>query len=672
MICAMRNRTLASIRPLTLLPGVWLGWIAALVLLSGFACAPARAVQTITLRATRTTLLADGKQQCDLFVNITGTAPGSNVDVAFTTTKGTLKQNHVRALGGVATTSLTSSPIVGYADVTATTSGAGFSNTVRIEFTDDPDATFEGNNYMRVSGAGYLAYSATDKVIEAQGKDGGAHLSFRNYELSADRLRLECNDLANIRASGNVVFKRGKDVIKGIKLNFSLASEEGQAIAEMGGRFQSVKIAGSHLHTTPDPIPTPSTRYNFPELQVKLVIVARSITYFPGDRLQFQHANFMQDQAKILTLPYYELGLNSQELFSDQFFSIGSKGLGLDLPFYLGLSPHSSSIVDLHHGQQLGRSSFSTDPGWAIDLVRGYSMEGSQRYEGAYGFTGLLRGDWNFNWTHNQQLNSLTQASMYLDFPHHNSVYANTSLSQQNKVMRYGLNVSEGQSFESTGQNTFNNSAYVESQPHRLFGSDSLNWTVGTTYNTARLTSRDPRISAYSDTSTQVAMRAYSRPLQVDKRTTFTTSVTAGQLFNGPLNTGLMGLATMSLDHTLAGGGRLNMTYDFVTRPEHLIDAGGKHRMSLTYNVAASKKFSLSLFGTAYLDSADASFLADASYRLNNNWRILTTASMQHSALQSYDDIQFTLGRRIGAREVQFSYSTFLKRLSFDLTATRF
>ena len=58
-------------------------------------------------------------------------------------------------------------------------------------------------------------------------------------------------------------------------------------------------------------------------------------------------------------------------------------------------------------------------------------------------------------------------------------------------------------------------------------------------------------------------------------------------------NTGLMGLATLSLDHTLTGGGGINLTYDFVTRPEHVIDTGGKHRMSLTYNVTNNKHFSI-------------------------------------------------------------------------------
>ena len=80
----------------------------------------------------------------------------------------------------------------------------------------------------------------------------------------------------------------------------------------------------------------------------------------------------------------------------------------------------------------------------------------------------------------------------------------------------------------------------------------------------------------------------------------------------------------------------------------------------------------MSLFGTTYLDSQNASFLADAAYRLNKDWRVLTSATLQTMPGQNFSDLEFTLGRRIGAREVQLTYSTFNHRLSFDLTATRF
>ena len=644
-------------------------WLAAL-LLAGLTVNNAQA-STVSLRATKSTLLADGKQQTILFVSLQGIGVTSSVEVTFQTTKGTLRETRVRANGGVAHTTLTSAPVVGIAEITAYAPGA-VSNVVSVEFTDDPEATFEGNNYMLITGKGYLAYSATDKVIEAQGKDGGAHLTFRNFELTADRLRLECNDHANIRASGNVTFRRGKNVVHGLKLNFSLAGNEGQAIAENDGKLQSVKVGGAHLTLMPDPLPAPSSRYTFPDLQVKLVINANSITYFPGDRLQFHRARFFQDQAKILELPYYELALNSEQLFSDHFISVGTRGLGLDLPFYYNLTPTNSGIIDLHHGQQVGRSFFSTNAGFGVDVMQGYSAQGDKRFEGAYGFTNLLSGDWDFRWQHSQLFGSNTQTSMYLDFPHHDSFFANTNVSQQTKTLRYGLNVSESQAFTSDQSNTFHNDVYVETQPHRLLNSHDLNYVVSTSYSTSRFSSHDPLAIPFRDTSEQVSFRAYSRPFKIDTRTNLTSSFSAGQLWDGPTNTGILGLATISLDHTLSGGGAINLTYDFATRPQHILETGGKHRVSLTYNVTNNKHVQLALFGSTYLDASDSSILADAAYRLNKDWRILTQATIQRAQGQTYKDLEFTLGRRIGARELELTYSTYNKRISFDLTATHF
>ena len=644
-----------------------------LLLTTLFACMTtltAHAVTTISLHANKSALLADGKQQAELFVTVQGNVV-SNSEVTFTTTKGTLRESRVRFFGGSAHTTLTSAPIAGYADVTAFVNGAA-SNTLRIEFTDDPEATFEGNNYILITGKGYLAYSANDKIIEAEGRDGGAHLSFRNYDLTADRIQLECNDVANIRATGNITLKRGKDVVHATKLHYSLQSEEGQAIGELDGKIQPITVTGAHLLAKADPAPAPSSRYIYPELSVKLIITARSITYFPGDRLQFRAPNFFQDQAKILTLPYYEIGLNSDELFSDHFVSVGTNGFGLEVPFYYNLSPRGSGIAYLRHGQQIGRSYFATDPGWAVDVIQGYNSQGDKHVEGAYGFTGLLRGDWGFRWTHNQEFDPTTQGSMYIDFPHHDSVYANTSLSKQTNTMRFGINATEGQSFTSDGENTFHNDAYAETLPHKLFGSKDVQYVFGGSFNTSRLTSHLTTQPDVNDTSEQLTMRAFTRPLKLDTRTTLTNSFTFGQLWNGRANTGLLGLATMSLDHTVKGGGSINLTYDYLTRPQSSLDTGGKHRMSLNFNVANTKKFQMSIFGSTFLDAQDTSVLADAAYRLNNDWRLLTSATLQRFEGQSYSDLEFTLGRRIGARELQLTYSTFNHRISFDLTATRF
>ena len=65
----------------------------------------------------------------------------------------------------------------------------------------------------------------------------------------------------------------------------------------------------------------------------------------------------------------------------------------------------------------LGRGYYATQPGWAIDVIQGYSSQGDHRYEGAYGFTNLTRGDWSFRFNHNQEFNSRTQGSFDLEFP---------------------------------------------------------------------------------------------------------------------------------------------------------------------------------------------------------------------------------------------------------------
>src|SRR5581483_6933791 len=278
------------------------------------------------------------------------------------------------------------------------------------------------------------------------------------------RLQVRCDDLI-VRASDNVVLKRGGHVFRASRLYYSLQSGQGYAIAELDDKLQPVVLSGERLRVEASPTPIPSSYMIFPELQVKLVIVARAITYFPGDRLQFRRPKFYQDQGQLLSLPYYELSLNSTELFSDQFISLGTSGFGLELPFYFNLSPRSTGIVYLRHQQQLGRSYYATDPGWSLDLVQGYSAQGSRRFEGAFGFTGLTRSDWGFRWTHSQEFNTATQASFYLDFPHHEGYFSSTNFSQQARAFRWGANIASGQTFTGPSASSFRSDVYVETQP---------------------------------------------------------------------------------------------------------------------------------------------------------------------------------------------------------------
>jgi len=149
----------------------------ALVMLSFVACLPrcsAVGAATVYLRSTRPALLADGKQTTVIRADVrdsSGRPVPENTLVHFLLAGGgSLSSSQAPTHGGIASVTLTSSPIAGQTLVTATVSG-GVSSPLTILFTNDPEATFEGNNYMLLTGSSYLAYSATDKAVEAIGRD---------------------------------------------------------------------------------------------------------------------------------------------------------------------------------------------------------------------------------------------------------------------------------------------------------------------------------------------------------------------------------------------------------------------------------------------------------------------------------------------------------------------
>src|SRR5262249_43017507 len=160
----------------------------------------------------------------------------------------------------------------------------------------------------------------------------------------------------------------------------------------------------------------------------------------------------------------------------------------------------------------------------------------------------------------------------------------------------------------------------VETQPHRLIGSKDFQYTIGTTYASGSTVSRDTAIPSFAETTEGVNLRAFTRPIRVDSRTTFTNSYTVGHVWSNRGATGLTGLATLSLDRTLPGGGSVNLTYDFVTQPGSILTSSGKHRLSASYLFSGRKRFQATIFGSAYLDAPDASILADLSYRLDSHW----------------------------------------------------
>jgi hypothetical protein len=643
------------------------------LLMMGLRVAEAAPPIVVTLRATREIVYTKGRDQTFLIATVRDTSGRpitGNVEVQFQTSLGRLSATRVFALGGTAQVSLTS-PVAGVARVTAVVPGM-VSDPVDILFTDDPEATFQGNNYMSVNG-NYVAYSAVDQIIEATGKGSKARVTYRNVQITADRLYLECKTQI-VRASGNVLIRRGKNELKANRIYYSLYAGEGYGLAELEGRPQMIYIAGERLRVEPLEKPIPSSYMQFPELSLKLVLVARNIDYFPGsERLQMHRVKVYQDQAVIATMLHHTMTLDSPDLFTDQFISMGTSGFGLAFPFYYDMTPRSTGTLWIRHQERQGRSFFAQNTGWALDLMQDYSSTGSKRYSGQVGFVGLTRGDWSFRWGHNHELSPSTFASINVDFPQHNSIFTVANFNQEAKRFRWGANLSGGQTFFSPMENNMRSDVFVETQPRKLGSLKDYTYTLGMNYtsNRTRL-SEGVDFVGLNQTTQGLTFRTFSRPIPINRRTTLTNSFSLGQVWSDQNNGGFTSMATLALDHTLRGGSTVRMTYDFVNRPAALFASGGKHRFSLDYSLTSSRRFTASVYGIAFADNPDSTLYADAIYQIDKNWRLIGVATLQRFAGESFDDFQVTIGRRIGAREVQFTYSTFNRRFSLDFMATRF
>ena len=625
----------------------------------------------VSIRATRYTVLSNGKDRTQLRAEVRETSGKivSNVDVQFFTSLGVLSQNRAMVFGGVAQTELSSS-IAGVAKVTANVRGA-VTEPIEIAFTDDPEALYQGSNYVEVNGSGYLAYSVADKVVESSGQRGGARVRYKNIDITADRMYVYADGLI-VRAHGNVTLKRGKSVVKASRLVYRMAEGSGFGIVETNGASKISEITGQNLRVAPLDTQIPNSYLLLPTLTSKLVIAARGITFFPGDRIIFNKPKVIQDGQQIYSAAYHQMRFDSTELFAEQFVSVGTNGFALDLPVYYNLTPTSSGQLILHNQQQTGRGYFNQNNGFSADLIQSYNKLGATQSEGAYGFTGLTRGNWGFSWLHNQDFGRNTQGGFYLDFPQHSAVSVNGNLNQQQRFFRWGMNLTGGQTWIAPVATNTRSDIYAETQPRQLMGQRNLLYTFGTTFSNASIKSTSTLLTSRTDSSQQINMRAFTRPRQLDANTTLTNSFQVGQIWQNNGESGIATLASIGIDRMLGQSGTVGFSYDFVNQPAGAFTSTGQHRLGVTYNVVKGKKFSTSLFGSFYLDAPDANLYADMTYRLTNDWRVLFSGTLANYDAGSFRDLQFTLGRRLGAREIQLTYSTFYKRVSLDFTATRF
>ena len=678
--------------------------LASLTLFPPAARAAGRA--SLTLAASPDIIYADGKSSTVITATVRdggGNPVANNTPVRFTTTLGTLTGDTAATTSGVARISLTSASGAGTATVTAVAYGAtpdgSSAGAATVEFTEDKESLFSRDaRWIRLDCPQYLIYSADTRIVEAQGKNGSAHLSYKGLDIRADSLQVDLQ--TRLVLAHQATLQRGRHVLRVAELRYDLLNGAGTAI--LAGEAQSVTVTGYDLEAAPQPmdaadLPLLSNPYRFVDLSASRVVVsARAITADPGDQVQFRRATIYSDGKKLLSVAYHVMPMNTDQIFGQQLIGFGSDGLFLNIPYYYNMTPHSKGTIYLRNaavsGANLagnlssGVSFFSNQAnqhGLALDLEQSYEV--GRGGAGQFQVNGITRSEWGAQWNHTQRLDATTTSYLFVDYPEHRSLYASSNVSRQYGAFSVNVNLagSRDPGIDGYAASSYNASTYLQTNPKPL-GHSLVNYSTDFTIQEGKLTETAPDTGTVTTpvSNRTVDVRLFTAPLQLNKRTQLTDSVTVGQVWGGQNNRlAPVVSASLGLTRTFRQTDSLTLNYTYRYDPllsqlgapssslnplEALLRSSTQQRITATYLTRPLPRLSVAFSGGYGLPLGDRSLFGSARYRINNNWGVGLTTSYEQYVVDSYRDFEYSISRKVFGRDLAFFYSTKTKKVRFD------
>jgi len=642
-------------------PGILL-WL--LLSWSGVAIGAAP-LYSIKLSVSPAVLLSDGKSVALVSAEVRddkGNLVPDGTQVQFSASQGVLRDAVVGTSAGVARTQLTSATLPGVATITATIPGASAFEEAHVTFTDDADMLRQRVNTYLFASSQYLAYSADWRTVEAVSSEQKAELTIGNLHLRARSYQYRLDD--DLLVAEGAVLTRGKRTLVAERLRYYPRRDEGQAVLVEDGQIREVVFKGPLWELEPVAV-SRADAYTYNDLSAsELLFVAESAVLLPGERIQFRHAKMYVAGQKLLTMPMYDLSFRTGEALGQQIVGVNSGGVTLDLPFYYVVSPQAVGALRLRHAQRVGRAVYAIRPGWSLDLEHTYSRPGMM--EGELALTSLTRGDWGLRWNHAHWFSQNASTHFYVDVPAHRNLYINSGLSYGFGQGRVGLNLSGGQSLSGTRYRDLRGDLYVESNPLKM--GSLLKMTVSTTFSS--------RVSEFADQRVRtdgagLRSRIYTVPLRL-AGFTVNSSLMASYLWGNSQTTGSSLLATVSASRGLWEGALLSLNYDYTYDRLVQVTGYGRHRLSGMFAWSVGQRLNASIVGTRILDGDSLTLFADASYRLSTLWRLGANLSFNRFQGTRYNDLELSIGYRVGIRELLLTWSSLTHRWQVDLIAAGF
>jgi hypothetical protein len=184
--------------------------------------------------------------------------------------------------------------------------------------------------------------------------------------------------------------------------------------------------------------------------------------------------------------------------------------------------------------------------------------------------------------------------------------------------------------------------------------------------------------------------RIYSAPVPLAKNLSFRGSAGVGYVWGDIRSTGPSTLGMAMLDWRLSKQTGLQLSYRYVDRPNITVSRlvrrpdtkdlitqfeqldARRQTLSLNFRTGDGRKWRASLYAIQGLDYSATNVFADFDYRLNRDWRFGIRSTLADFANASYDDLELSLGRRFGQRELIAVWSKSQNKVMFELGSGAF
>ncbi|MBU0607778.1 MAG: Ig-like domain-containing protein [Armatimonadetes bacterium] len=604
---------------------------------------------------------ADGKSQARLRVEVRdarGRAAAEGTQVVVHTSLGLLSLSSTGqqvslttpTAGGFAILYL-SSDDPGTATVTVQVSGSR--SLTYVDFLPEGESVSPEARVVDVSG-GWVGYSMQLGLLEARDR---ARVKLGKLTIeSGSLIQFNVESLA-IRAQ-DVVIRRGDGELAGEDLYFDLLAKRGVLRRFGKDGLERVFFDAVGLRPLETEWELPADAFKVDKRESDAWMVARSISFFLHEKIVLRHASLWMQEQKVFSFPpYWIIGLPGYSGLtnSEALGMTTGGGLAVDFPFFYRVTDRSTGAIRIQHGAMSG-GVMSRD-GWSLAVSEEY-RDGAG-VDGSVVVAGLPRSDWGFEWRDARPV--LGDGYSYFTFamPDHRSIFADSSA--YHRLAGGRLNLQAYYARPEDAEDTYGLVGDWLMDP-RPIGSGPVTYRLGTSLGMRRYTGEsDPLFVNELYSELNLGMRSWGKHTRVSPMITNIYSWDTG----GYRENSVRGQVRM--DHQFARTFSVGLNYSAELRSGNPTTSGLRQLVGVDARANQAQRWASYLSGTYDITSSDLYGMLNFDYFLSKQWRAGLLATYYDFSGTEYQDLEFSVGRVFGSREVSLAYSTYTQRISLNL-----